>query len=96
MQIFCVLIFVMIGACSTKWQHNTRSALLKHVADKILRIRQVGGMTLVGIDGTDGSGKTIFADELAATLRGLEVPAIRASVDDFSSATSKPLHAGEE
>jgi uridine kinase len=71
------------GMLNKKWQHNTRSALLKHVADKILRIRQVGGMTLVGIDGTDGSGKTVFADELAATLRGLEVPAIRASVDDF-------------
>jgi len=66
-----------------KWQHNTRSALLKHVGDKIRRIHQVGAMTLVGIDGTDGSGKTIFADELAATLRGLKVPAIRASVDDF-------------
>ncbi len=37
----------------------------------------------VAIDGVDGSGKTVFADELAAVLgeRGRHV--IRASVDDF-------------
>ena len=42
----------------------------------------------VGIDGVDGAGKTVFADELAAELRlrGREV--IRISVDDFHNVRS--------
>jgi uridine kinase len=39
------------------------------------------GVTLVGIDGVDGAGKTCFADELVACFQELEV--IRSSVDGF-------------
>ena len=39
-----------------------------------------GRTVLVGIDGVDGAGKTVFADELASALRR---PAIRAGVDSF-------------
>jgi uridine kinase len=37
----------------------------------------------VGIDGVDGSGKTVFADELADALRSIGRPGVRISVDDF-------------
>lgn len=37
----------------------------------------------VGIDGPDASGKTTFADELAAEVRGLDRPVARVSLDDF-------------
>ncbi|MEP7455774.1 uridine kinase [Phyllobacterium sp. SB3] len=39
--------------------------------------------TIVAIDGVDGSGKTIFANELAATLKAQGQAVIRASVDGF-------------
>lgn len=38
---------------------------------------------LVGIDGVDGAGKTVFADELAGVLRSRQVSVVRASVDGF-------------
>ncbi len=37
----------------------------------------------VGIDGVDGTGKTVFADDLAATLRAAGRAVIRVSADDF-------------
>jgi uridine kinase len=37
----------------------------------------------VGVDGTDGSGKTWFADELAEQLRNRGRAVVRASIDDF-------------
>jgi uridine kinase len=37
----------------------------------------------VGIDGPDGAGKSIFADELAAALRARNRPVVRISLDDF-------------
>ena len=50
--------------------------VLDHVARRILD----DDCALVGIDGPDASGKTIFADRLAGRL---ERPVVRVSVDDF-------------
>lgn len=57
-----------------------RQRVLEAVADRIL------GMTLdhpvrVGIDGHSAAGKSTFADELAATLRGR--PVLRVMLDQF-------------
>jgi uridine kinase len=41
------------------------------------------GRLRVAVDGRTGSGKTSFGHELAAALRGLGRPAMRASMDDF-------------
>ncbi|MDT0275946.1 nucleoside/nucleotide kinase family protein [Blastococcus goldschmidtiae] len=38
---------------------------------------------LVAVDGVDGAGKTVFADQLAAATEALGRPVVRASVDDF-------------
>ena len=37
----------------------------------------------VAVDGVDGSGKSVFADQLAGVLREQDRPVVRASVDDF-------------
>jgi uridine kinase len=37
----------------------------------------------VGVDGVDGAGKTMFADDLARTLRAQGRPVVRVSLDDF-------------
>lgn len=49
----------------------------------VSRIRPRAGRTLVGIDGVDGSGKTTFADDLAAELIDSGLTVIRISLDDF-------------
>lgn len=58
---------------------TARCELLVRIAALIPR-RHVD-CVLVGIDGVDGAGKTIFADELAAVLATRAV--VRVSVDDF-------------
>lgn len=45
-----------------------RRHLLDHVAAQV-PFRDDEACILVGIDGPDGSGKTIFADQLAAAVR---------------------------
>jgi uridine kinase len=44
---------------------------------------QAAGIVRVGVDGVDGAGKTTLGDELAAAVRDLGRPVIRASVDSF-------------
>ena len=38
---------------------------------------------LVAVDGVDGAGKTVFADQLAAAIGATGRPVVRAGVDDF-------------
>lgn len=61
---------------------DARSSLLRAVADLIPRTQDLGGNVFVGVDGVDGSGKTVFADELAAVLAILQ-PTARISIDGF-------------
>ena len=61
---------------------SQRAQLLETVADRILRLPS-DRKARVGIDGVDGAGKTMFADELAQILRAASRPVIRASVDGF-------------
>ena len=42
----------------------------------------------VGIDGVDGSGKTVFAGELADALAIIGRPVVRISVDDFHNVSA--------
>jgi uridine kinase len=48
----------------------------------------------VGVDGVDGSGKTVFADELADVLRSLGRYVVRVSVDDFHNVRSTRYRRG--
>lgn len=51
---------------------------------------------LVGIDGADGSGKTVLADELRDILRSSGRPTIRVSIDDFHNVRAVRYHRGRE
>ena len=48
----------------------------------------------VAVDGRDGAGKTVFADELAEVLRGAGRPVVRASVDGFHRPRARRYAAG--
>jgi uridine kinase len=50
----------------------------------------------VGIDGVDGAGKTVFADELALVLYSFNRPTIRASVDGFHNQRDLRYRLGKE
>ncbi len=56
-----------------------RNGLLAAVAGLV----PAGDRVRVAVDGRDGAGKTVFADELASVLRGAGRPVVRASVDGF-------------
>jgi uridine kinase len=58
-------------------------ALRRDLLDAIAARIAAGAVRRVGIDGVDGAGKTIFADELAGALRELGRPAVRVSLDGF-------------
>lgn len=60
---------------------DQRTALVAGVA---CRIAELGpGRLRVAVDGMTGAGKTSFGHELAAALRALGRPTMRASLDDF-------------
>lgn len=60
-----------------------RSALLAHLAGAIAAALPAGRPLRVAVDGVDGAGKTMFADELAAALESRARAVVRASVDGF-------------
>lgn len=57
--------------------------MLDHLLDVVLDRAPGGGRARVAVDGVDGSGKTVLADQLAARLVGRGRPAVRVSEDDF-------------
>jgi uridine kinase len=59
----------------------TRSVLIETVAGRAAELS--AGRLRVAVDGLTGAGKTCFAHELAAALRALGRPTMRASMDDF-------------
>jgi uridine kinase len=58
-----------------------RTAVIGTVAGRIAGLDP--GRLRVAVDGLTGAGKTSFGHELAAALRGLGRPTMRASMDDF-------------
>lgn len=62
--------------------HTARRAVITQVAEVVAAL-PASGIRMVGIDGVDGAGKTVFADELASGLRAGGLQVIRASVDGF-------------
>jgi len=59
-----------------------RRAVLERVARAVLEL-PAANILQVAIDGVDGAGKTMFADELAEVLSPSGRPLIRAGVDAF-------------
>jgi uridine kinase len=72
----------------------TRTHILRDIADSITALPG-DRIIRVAVDGVDGAGKTIFADELAEALAGSGRPAIRASVDSFHNPRAVRYRRGE-
>jgi uridine kinase len=68
---------------------------MSEVAQRILRL-SADRVQRVAIDGVDGAGKTMFADELAQTLAPSRRPIIRASVDSFHNPKAIRYRRGRE
>lgn len=62
---------------------DRRRRTLDHLAAAISEARRSEQVLLVAVDGVDGAGKTVFADELAEVLERRGVTVLRASVDGF-------------
>lgn len=57
--------------------------MLRRVTDQLLAV-QADGVTTIGINGVDGSGKTVFASELVEQLRAQsDREVLSFSIDDF-------------
>jgi uridine kinase len=61
---------------------SARRRLLDEIAGRV-PTHAGGDGVRVAVDGPDGSGKTMFADGLAAALRARNRPVVRVSLDDF-------------
>ena len=66
---------------------SARLALLQDIAQSVLGAPK-RDVVRVAIDGVDGAGKTVFADELAGVLEAGGAKVIRASVDGFHNSAS--------
>lgn len=72
-----------------------REAVMEAVA---ARVPTVDGddCVRVAVDGPDGAGKTLFADDFAATLRAAGRPVVRVSVDGFHHPRTTRYRRGRE
>jgi len=61
---------------------NSREWVLHEIARKVVQL-EFPHPVRVGVDGISASGKTVFADELAAVLRGMGREVIRSGLDGF-------------
>lgn len=59
-----------------------RTDLLAGLARRVIDL-DANRVLRVGVDGVDGAGKTVFADELADAVRALGRPVVRSGVDAF-------------
>jgi len=69
-----------------------RSALIAGLAERIDRLSP--GRLRVAVDGYTAAGKTSFGHELAAALRELGRPTLRASFDDFKNTWAEARRLG--
>ncbi|MDC7123583.1 uridine kinase [Cellulomonas fimi] len=65
---------------------EVRVRLLDELAVRVPDPTMLGRPVLVGVDGVDGAGKTVLADELAGALSARGRTVVRASVDGFHRA----------
>jgi uridine kinase len=62
---------------------DRRSRTLDHLAAAISETRRPEHVVLVAVDGVDGAGKTVFANQLGEVLERQGIAVLRASVDGF-------------
>ena len=74
---------------------EARTAVIWQTIEAIASVRQPDRPTLIAIDGIDGSGKSTFADEVAAELATRGVPALRSTIDSFHNPRSVRWRRGQ-
>ena len=62
---------------------GARRQVLDRIADHLAATRPDGHPLRLAVDGITAAGKTTFADEIVAALRGRGVPTVRVSMDGF-------------
>jgi uridine kinase len=72
-----------------------RHLVLEELGDHLAAVHASDGLTRIGIDGVDGAGKTLLADEVAQLLTARERPAVRVSVDQFERPPAERYARGE-
>ncbi|MEU7905025.1 uridine kinase [Actinoplanes sp. NPDC049118] len=72
-----------------------RREVIGHIARRI-PASDGGTCPRVAVDGPDGSGKSTFADELAAAVRSLGRTVVRVSLDDFHNPREVRYRLGRE
>jgi uridine kinase len=60
-----------------------RHVVLEELGDALAAVHAAHGLTRIGIDGVDGAGKTLLAEEAAQLLTSRGRPAVRVSIDQF-------------
>ncbi|GEL94747.1 hypothetical protein CCO02nite_14050 [Cellulomonas composti] len=70
--------------------------MLARVAERVPDPTRLGRPVRVGVDGTDGAGKTWFADELADVLRTGGTEVVRVSIDGFHRPRSQRYARGAD
>ena len=73
---------------------DARNEVLEAVAALVSATASGRDRTLVAVDGRSGSGKSTFADELAARLAGRGVASLRSTTDSFHRPRVERLHRG--
>jgi len=71
-----------------------RDAVLERLGDALAAV-DPGRLMRIGIDGVDGAGKTLLAEELAQLLTARGRPAIRVSLDQFERPPAERYARGE-
>lgn len=72
-----------------------RAEVLRAVSSRVPQ-RGDDSAVRVAVDGVDGAGKSVFADELADVLRGAGRSVVRASVDDFHRPRAERYRRGRD
>ncbi|MEV4702753.1 uridine kinase [Actinoplanes sp. NPDC049316] len=68
--------------------------VIGYVATRVIDLE--GDYLRIAVDGVDGSGKTAFAERIAAAIRVLGRPVVRISLDDFHNVRSIRYRQGRD
>ena len=69
--------------------------MLDELGDALAAIQAPDRLTRIGIDGVDGAGKTLLAEEVAQLLTARRRPAVRVSLDQFERPPAERYARGE-
>jgi uridine kinase len=72
-----------------------RHLVLEELGDALAAVHAADGLTRIGLDGVDGAGKTLLAEEVAQLLTSRGRAAVRVSVDQFEPPPATRYARGE-